>query len=69
MDKKHLSMIEKSWQRCREAGLLHNSNPIIEMETGHAFAQSLDEHSSILATTQQKKCCRFMTAYSLIAIA
>lgn len=54
MDKKHLSMIEKSWQRCREAGLLHNSNPIIEMETGHAFAQSLDEHSSILATTQQK---------------
>lgn len=54
MDKKHLSMIEKSWQRCRDAGLLHNSNPIIEIETGQAFHHSLDEHSGILATTQQK---------------
>lgn len=54
MDKKHLSMIEKSWQRCRDAGLLHNSNPIIEIETGQAFHHSLEEHSGILATTQQK---------------
>jgi len=54
MDKKHLSMIEKSWQRCREAGLVHNSNPIIEMETGASFSHTLEEHSGLITTTQQK---------------
>ncbi|WP_159653983.1 sigma-54-dependent Fis family transcriptional regulator [Vibrio atypicus] len=54
MDKKHLSMIEKSWQRCREAGLVHNSNPIIEMETGASFGHTLEEHSGLITTTQQK---------------
>ncbi|KJY85067.1 Fis family transcriptional regulator [Vibrio galatheae] len=54
MDKKHLSMIENSWQRCREAGLVHNSNPIIEMETGQAFSHTLEEHQGLLTTTQQK---------------
>lgn len=54
MDKKHQSMIESSWQRCRDAGLVHNSNPIIEMETGQAFSHTLEEHSGLLTTTQQK---------------
>lgn len=54
MDKKHQSIIENSWLRCREAGLGHNSNPIIEMETGQTFAHTLDEHSGLLTTTQQK---------------
>ncbi|WP_394145258.1 sigma-54-dependent Fis family transcriptional regulator [Vibrio atypicus] len=54
MDKKHLSMIEKSWQRCREAGLVHNSSPIIEMETGASFGHTLEEHSGLITTTQQK---------------
>ncbi len=54
MDKKHQSIIENSWLRCREAGLVHNSNPIIEMETGQTFAHTLDEHSGLLTTTQQK---------------
>lgn len=54
MDKKHLSMIEQSWQRCRDAGLVHHSDPIIEMETGQAFSHTREEHAGLLNTTQQK---------------
>jgi len=54
MDNKHQSIIKQSWQRCRDAGLVHHSHPIIEMETGHAFDLTLEEHSGLIATTQQK---------------
>ncbi|WP_038174937.1 sigma-54-dependent Fis family transcriptional regulator [Vibrio pacinii] len=54
MNNKHLSMIENSWQRCREAGLVHHSQPIIEVETGQAFHHTLEEHAGLLTTTQQK---------------
>ncbi len=54
MDKKHLTIIEQSWQRCREAGLVHHSDPIIEMETGSAFAHTQQEHQGLITTTQQK---------------
>ncbi|MGF1719891.1 sigma-54-dependent Fis family transcriptional regulator [Vibrio kyushuensis] len=54
MDDKHQSIIEQSWQRCRQSGLLHSSTPTIELETGHLFNQALDEHQGLITTTHNK---------------
>ena len=54
MDDKHQSIIEQSWQRCRQSGLSHSSNPTVELETGYLFNQALDEHSGLIKTTHHK---------------
>ena len=54
IDKKHLSMIEHSWQRCREFGLLHNSEPIIDIQNGQILSENIEQHARLLSTTQQK---------------
>ncbi|MEZ8823496.1 sigma-54-dependent Fis family transcriptional regulator [Vibrio amylolyticus] len=54
MDDKHQSIIEQSWQRCRQSGLSHSSTPSIELETGHVFKQSQDEHAGLITTTNNK---------------
>lgn len=54
MDNTHKIIIDKSWQRCREAGLSHSSTPIIEMSTGQSFTHIAEESESLIHTTQQK---------------
>ncbi|OIQ25792.1 sigma-54-dependent Fis family transcriptional regulator [uncultured Vibrio sp.] len=54
MDDKHQSIIEQSWQRCRQSGLSHGSTPSIELETGQTFKHSLDEHAGLITTTNNK---------------
>lgn len=50
----HLCMVETSWQRCREAGLEHNSQPIIEISSRGGYEASLDRNRILLETTKQK---------------
>ena len=54
IDKKHLSMIERSWQRCRDSGLLHSSEPIIDVQNGQVLSENVEQHAQLLSTTQQK---------------
>ncbi|MCW8348100.1 sigma-54-dependent Fis family transcriptional regulator [Vibrio sp. ZSDZ65] len=54
MDNIHKTIIEKSWRRCREAGLSHSSTPIIEMTTGQPFSHIEEQSASLIHTTQQK---------------
>jgi transcriptional regulator of acetoin/glycerol metabolism len=50
----HLYMVESSWERCREAGLEHNSKPIIEINDRGSYADSIDKNRVLLETTKQK---------------
>lgn len=54
IDKKHLSMIERSWQRCRDSGLLHSSEPIIDVQNVQVLSENVEQHAQLLSTTQQK---------------
>ena len=54
MKPEHQSIIRKSWQRCREAGLTHSSDPVIEMHEVHQFNHVLEENHGLINTTQQK---------------
>lgn len=54
MKSERQSIIRKSWQRCREAGLTHSSEPIIEITDTHEFNHVLDENHGLVSATQQK---------------
>lgn len=54
MSNEHKTIIQSSWQRCRDAGLKHSSTPIIELETEKVFKGTLEESAGLIETTQQK---------------
>lgn len=54
MKSERQSIIRESWQRCREAGLTHSSEPIIEINTSNELNHVLDENHGLVSATQQK---------------
>ncbi|MEH6451953.1 MAG: sigma-54-dependent Fis family transcriptional regulator [Psychromonas sp.] len=50
----HETLIKQSWQRCRESGLTHHSNPNIEHLLGGTLSSLLEEHHQLLETTHSE---------------
>ncbi len=48
----HLALIEASWQRCKDYGLTHHSNPEYHTLSQGDLSAMLDEHSLLVNTTQ-----------------
>ncbi|RKF21561.1 sigma-54-dependent Fis family transcriptional regulator [Alginatibacterium sediminis] len=50
----HQSIIQKSWQRCRDIGLDHDTKPIVEKLEGSHLKVLVDEHDKLIQTTHHQ---------------